>query len=224
MSNGKFLTYGNSKLKKSRKQHGVMIASFDLPAGVTCPRAGACRQFCYASTGNFGFKSVKGHAERNLAAVVDDRTQFIKDLQADIDQLKAKAKRAGCAPAIRIHASGDFFAEWYVDLWMTMAAVNPGVTFYCYTKSWMMFDAVLQRIPTNFIYMPSHGGQDDDKLTPQRQQVKVVPEGTAFKDSILVADSGYAEGADDDWTNVQNWRRGFSLALEAHGARKGRVK
>lgn len=37
---------------------------------------------------------------------------------------------------VRIHVSGDFFAEGYVEAWTEVARRCPRTTFYAYTRSW----------------------------------------------------------------------------------------
>ena len=59
-------------------------------------------------------------------------------VQVMIDTI-AKKKVAGAALAtIRIHESGDAYSQEYLNKWLEIATALPLVTFYMYTKSFML--------------------------------------------------------------------------------------
>lgn len=66
-------------------------------------------------------------------------------------------------PIIRIHVSGDFFSETYFQAWLMVAANNPDITFYAYTKSlhfWVANMKTVKAVP-NFRLVASEGGRWD---------------------------------------------------------------
>lgn len=127
------LSLNNSKLKKDG------IAAFGLPAGHTCPGAGTCKRFCYACKGMYRFPCVEQSRFSNLMATFNLKA-FVADMIAEVDKIKHKIK------AIRIHDSGDFYTQAYLDAWVKIAKAQPTVKFYCYTTSlhldWSKFDSM----------------------------------------------------------------------------------
>ena len=51
---------------------------------------------------------------------------------------------------IRVHCSGDFFSQRYVDSWAAIADSHPDWRFYCYTKALEIFDFSALRYLPNF--------------------------------------------------------------------------
>jgi hypothetical protein len=69
-------------------------------------------------------------------------------LVADLDQLRPKR--------VRIHDSGDFFSQAYLDAWMRAAREFPRTRFYAYTKS-LHLD--FSQAPANLSIIQSEGGK-----------------------------------------------------------------
>jgi Gene product 88 len=121
------LTRGNRKL-------GASIYHFDLPAGpdASCPGASTfCAAVCYARKGHYLFGSVQAKYASNLAAWREHPAQLERNLSAELDRLPA-------ATVIRLHTSGDFISAGYVGMWVQLAATHPNLTFYAYTRSWVV--------------------------------------------------------------------------------------
>lgn len=116
------LTYQNSKL------HNQLI--FDLPVdpaicGRQCPG-------CYALK-----------AQRRFPAVLTSRlSKYTASQQPDFSSLViaeiTKCKRP--LIAVRIHSSGEFYSQSYIDSWLTIATTLPNVKFYAFTKRLKDFD------------------------------------------------------------------------------------
>lgn len=171
---------------------------------VTCPNAGKCAHFCYARNGTYLFKNVANAHRRNLELVLNDRDQFVEQI---IDELSARKFRpkgvARVMPdgvymelldpylrkwintggaAVRIHDAGDFFAQWYLDLWIQIAKSIPDVLFYAYTKEVQMFmDTDFSDVP-NFRFLFSTGGLQDELINDQRH-ADVFPNEQAIRDA-----------------------------------------
>lgn len=164
------------------------IHNWTLPALATridgqtirvCPNAGACAKFCYATTGTYKFSNVLSAHQRNLryvldnpngwrAAILDElnKPRFRKPLPPHLPWLdrshlddRVTALLDNGAPVIRIHDSGDFFADWYLRLWCSIARERPDVIFYAYTKEVSMIRA--NDIPWNLLVCLSMGGRQD---------------------------------------------------------------
>ena len=118
--NLKRLVYGNQKLDKS-------ILIFDLLAGT---ELGVCNQNCFKC---YALQSQKqyiySYMFRYLNTILaKNYTDILKDII--ITQIKsAKSKNI-----IRIHSSGDFFTQDYIDMWNCIIGQFPNKKFYAYTK------------------------------------------------------------------------------------------
>ncbi|NBR70718.1 MAG: hypothetical protein EBT75_01255 [Proteobacteria bacterium] len=156
----------------------------------TCPQAGVCAQLCYARNGTYLFKNVRAAHDRNLQFVLDTPTEWRdamlfelrkpkfnrivgpRDLPYPIEYTMLDDWMQGWArsglPAIRIHDAGDFFAEWYLDLWLEIAHANPHLLFYAYTKEVSLFNGYKGVFPPNFRYLFSTGGLEDHLIDGQR--------------------------------------------------------
>lgn len=101
--------------------------SFDLPAKITCPgMTDTCDKVCYAYNFMFMYKAVNAKYKRNLKFANSDG--FVTHMIAEIP--------ANCE--FRIHVSGDFYSYDYVRKWEEIVAERPDVTFYTYTRSWLI--------------------------------------------------------------------------------------
>jgi hypothetical protein len=148
-----------------------------------CPSAGACKDFCYARNGTYLFSNVRAAHLRNLEMILDDiegwKAEMINELQAkrfrptgetrlphlldelDLDTWCDWWARVGGA-AVRIHDSGDFFSDEYLEGWMDIAREVPDVLFYAYTKEVSRCKRLADATrPTNFRLIFSLGGVED---------------------------------------------------------------
>ena len=110
---------GNAKIEKA--------LIWNLPAGITCPGATElCKKICYAKDSAVRFPNVvPGSRAHNLETAKSP--DFLK-------HMTQKLKRARL-PRMRIHESGDFFNQKYLDNWTELIANDPKRTFWAYTRS-----------------------------------------------------------------------------------------
>lgn len=113
------LSEGNSKLDPA-----VMI--FDLPAIASCGNCKDCAARCYAMKAQKQYADVYNRRGLHLWLAVNQPDYLEALIRA---QLKKSKKRF-----VRIHSSGDFFAQYYIDMWARIAADFPRKKFYFYTK------------------------------------------------------------------------------------------
>jgi len=171
----------------------------------TCPNAGACAQVCYARNGTYLFKNVHAAHMRNLRMIIDTPDEWQRAItdelrhrrfrpsnmsrQAieglDIDTLDDWTRQwwDQGGKAVRIHDSGDFFAEWYLHRWFDIADDVPDVLFYAYTKEVSMLRAQTD-IPINFRFVFSTGGLQDDLIGDDRHA-------DVFPDQAAIEAAGY---------------------------------
>lgn len=159
---------GNKKLSKD-------IWTFSLPAGRTCPGANKCKSMavqmgnkrkivdgpktefrCFAASQEVLYGNVYEARKHNLDAL---KAAGDSDSMAELisNSLPKRAKY------VRIHVSGDFYSQEYLDAWCKVARKHPTITFYAYTKSIPFWTSASRRniIPDNFILTASIGGKYD---------------------------------------------------------------
>ena len=157
---------GNAKLLKSSKGK-YRVLGFGIPADHnfshkgekrnTCPQALACKAVCYAKQGRYAMPNVIQARKHNLKLSL--RPTFVKHIIADLNQMVVKSKV--CRKpynVVRLHDSGDFYSQEYLNAWATVAATFPDVIFYAYTKS-LHLD--MSAIPSNLRITRSQGGRLD---------------------------------------------------------------
>ena len=125
-------TEGNAKLLKTSGE-SYRVLGFGLPAdmtfegGNTCPGAGACRGVCYAKQGRYLMANVRDARMHNFN--VSQGAGFAAAAIADLQRLTKRYN------VVRVHDSGDFYSQEYVNAWKSIARAFPATIFYAYTKS-----------------------------------------------------------------------------------------
>ena len=116
-----------SPIKLSRGNAKIYRALiWNLPNGITCPGATElCKKVCYAKDSAVLYKDVSPYRLNNFK--VAKRSDFA-DLMID------KLNRARINK-VRIHESGDFFSQAYLNKWVKVIKSCPEKRFWAYTKS-----------------------------------------------------------------------------------------
>ena len=117
------------------------ILSFSLPPKITCPNSKQCFSICYA-VGMYNNESQKNTPiawERNLEIIEGDPERAIQELSKVIQSKINGSKRTKREVLFRIHVSGDFYSQAYLELWRQLALKYPDVLFYTYTKMYYYF-------------------------------------------------------------------------------------
>lgn len=118
----KLIQKGNAKL------HNCYM--FNLPATMeVCDRI--CKG-CYAIKEQVRFPAVLAARTKRYEASVSD--MFSKLVVNELTKLRNKPKY------FRIHASGEFYSQEYIDKWTAIVKSDPDITFYAYTKRLKHFD------------------------------------------------------------------------------------
>ena len=161
----KLLSYENAKLKKQ--------LIFSLPTtkaicGRVCPG-------CYSIPPQVRFPKVMEYRNRMLEYSKQDN--FVSTIIGEL----VKSRRT--IEAVRLHASGEFYSQTYVDKWVAIATKMPNVKFYTFTKRMKDFDFTeLMGLP-NFILIDSlmNGGLNYDILEKLDHTKKICPATTSAK-------------------------------------------
>ena len=178
----------------------------------TCPNAGACAQVCYARNGTYLFPKVAEAHRRNLELVLNDTPRWRQLMLRELAHRRFRPRgRQRVVPhgvrfemldawlrrwihhggaAVRIHDSGDFFADWYLDDWLTIASAHQHLLFYAYTKEITMLSQAT--LPHNFRWLASTGGTQDHLITDDMRHADVFP------DEQTLTAAGYESQAAND--------------------------
>jgi hypothetical protein len=160
------LTFGLGNAKLS-----AAIATFSLPAGHSCPGANEC--LCKSDRNTGKLTDGPENRYRCFSATSEARATNVRVARwRNMELLKAARTVQGMADLIqnslpfgvtyvRLHVSGDFFNETYFKAWLNVAANNPALTFYAYTKSLAFLVKYKNQMPSNFRIVASKGGKFD---------------------------------------------------------------
>jgi hypothetical protein len=189
------LIASNSKLSKSNIYQfslpafqAVVVRDGELTPWKTCPSAGACGKFCYASQGTFMFGCSMVAHTRNLQFYLDDSKAFVSRMVEDIGRIRKLR-------AFRIHDSGDFFSREYALDWFKVIEALPEVQFYAYTKMVPLFNKLKSesKVPSNLSTIYSFGGRFDHLIDVERDRHSKV-----FGTDDEMRESGYADTSETD--------------------------
>ncbi|CAB4133425.1 Gene 88 protein [uncultured Caudovirales phage] len=147
----------------------------------TCPGAGICKEYCYATRGGYIQYSASSESQmRILNYWYNDPTGFKEQLIRELSDLV----KEGVKVYFRWHDSGDFFTNAYLDLAFDVANAlkKKNVTIYAYTK--IAAVANNPKIPKNFLINFSAGAKANETKQINFKTTKfseVVPK-ELFKD------------------------------------------
>lgn len=134
----------NLKLKKDN------IFKFSLPMALTCPGAGECRIWCYMD----GVYRLRGRPviarhKRNFELT---KKPWFHEIA--IHEIKSRPN----IKLLRIHDSGDYYGQTYLNKWYKIAVACPSVFFYSYTKSLHLDFKAIKKLD-NVKIIQSEGGR-----------------------------------------------------------------
>lgn len=183
----------NEKLKKDH------IVSFSLPAGHTSPNKGDNVGPAYAMVNSKSWKKALSDSADNWASA--ERDDFVPRMNEMLKKYKPDQK-------IRLHDSGDFYSQPYVDKWHEIAKQNPDKKFYTYTKALDLNLKKLQNLP-NMHVIQSVGGKYDSKVNIDEPHSYIFPD----KDTLHA--NGYEDASESDAPAARNSNK---VGLVVHGA------
>ena len=171
----------NAKLKKLLRVKSIILKTFTLPAGWTCPGAKDClsranRQTgkikdgpetvfrCFAASGEARSPSLRKMVWRNLellkeALKLDEEAGFENSPHTVALIQRSLPEKFD---VLRVHVGGDYFKKRYLQAWVEVATNNPDKIFYSYSKSLHFFADVVR--PENLVLTASRGGEYDELI------------------------------------------------------------
>ena len=118
-----FISQGNQKVLNTR--------IFNLPCRVTCPGATEfCKGKCYARKAENLYPETRISRAKNLEDAMSP--DFVVRLTEKMNKFVKPVKY------FRIHESGDFYSQEYLDSWIAICRDFPSIEFLAYTKSYFL--------------------------------------------------------------------------------------
>lgn len=136
------LKNGNSKL------HNVWI--FDLPAIESCLNCSACKSTCYSVRAQQRFPNTRNWRAENYNLAKNDPLILNCMLYQQLEKIDKKENQV-----VRIHSSGDFFSQSYINFWQAIIFSFDEINFYAYTKVNEILDFSRMGKLKNFNLIPS---------------------------------------------------------------------
>lgn len=138
--------------------------TWSLPSRITCPYSTViCRKVCFAKK-NETFANVRESRERNWEC--SKKEEFVSMVTSYIDRYLKLKKCKDKLVIVRIHTSGDFYSEEYLDKWIEIANYYKGdnrIQFQSYTKSIIFLkNKDLKNINIHFVYSQMDDTKQED--------------------------------------------------------------
>lgn len=128
------LSEGNKKLQDSDK---VSFYQWNITSVVSCPyRTPMCEKSCYALKAERIYPTVAKRRDLNLE--FSRSSEFVSSMIEQIEYELTRKRNQGKTVYFRIHESGDFYSQEYMNKWVEIAnhfAENESIIFMAYTKS-----------------------------------------------------------------------------------------
>jgi hypothetical protein len=190
------VSFGNKKLPRS-----TMI--FNIPARVTCPgRTAFCEGACYALKAERMYKAVLPARQGNFEET--RKASFAFDMAALVRRHRHKVHQ------VRIHESGDFYSQAYLEKWYHVCQDNPGTAFYAYTKS---FHLNYWGKPSNLVLIASF-----DKSTRDQDRERYRERKRFFSNTFSIVDRKAPASCVQDCTICSTcWTgKGHNITVNQH--------
>lgn len=148
------------KNKKMKPTDYVAFLIFSIPCILTCPHATLmCLTHCYAKSAYMYHNVCMNHVGNWFASFMPDFVYMVdKAINEAMYTKKGTLRKAFMRPdgkmkyvSVRVHESGDFYSTEYMLKWFEIARRHPELHFFAYTKSILMYEAVKDQCPKNFL-------------------------------------------------------------------------
>ena len=116
-------------LKRGNKKLGKNILNFNLPPVKSCMNAESCKADCYAVKSYRMYPTVKNYQDIMQFFALNDLDTLQNKIESELSNPKSWFENV-----VRIHSSGDFINQNYLNMWCNIAKKFPHIKFYGYTK------------------------------------------------------------------------------------------
>lgn len=177
---------------------------------------------CFAANQEMQYDEVRNKRWSNFDLLKMSEKSGGSDAMADliIRSIEYEFDSSGKKNEVRIHESGDFYNQKYLDAWVKVAKSMPNVLFYAYSKSLPYFKKYMKSddqgnetlfITNNFIITFSQGGRMDKDLETMNVKRSIV-----FNTPEEILAAGLKVDLDDTLAKVMGDNKS-SFALLLHG-------
>jgi len=185
-----------------RGNRKVPVPIFSLPPVITCIGATeSCKRICY------------GKKSWIYPAVRKRRMENYNDSQKPdfVDKIIAEMKKHKF-DKFRIHETGDFYSQEYLDKWIEIVKAFPEVRFLAYTKSWQLD---FSKIPKNLIIY--YSVMPDTKHFPKTKMpyAYVIGKSLTYKSKVTGFDCPYPEKGCKE-CGYKCWDGGDNVIFKRH--------
>jgi hypothetical protein len=157
------LQSGNSKLSTS-------VGIFNLTEGRTCPgRTAFCAEVCYA-----GRRRCKKGGRNDKVSVFREANRLKSLSDSFVNDIVREIRFLGVVK-VRIHESGDFYSQEYLDKWIRIARRCSDVTFMAYTRCFDLLN--FSNVPANMIVYSSFDPTSPRMPRAGERATFIVPDG-----------------------------------------------
>ena len=176
----------------------------------TCPSAGACKSYCYASSGAYlQYEGPWLSQARMINYLMNDYDSFKNQTLSELQNVEKSANKKGKKVVLRWHDSGDMVSPTYLQMAYDIARATPNIKHYAYTKQVDLVKKFSDQKPENFILNYSKGGTSDKNVDfTKEKHSKVIPY-ALFKD--LKVEAGVPMSPEDITTLKDRLVKVYSL-------------
>jgi hypothetical protein len=180
---------------------------------------------CYSANEEMQYEAVRKNRWHNFDLLNSAGKSGGVKAQADLiyRSIMYEFEVNGYKNSIRIHESGDFYNQEYLEAWILVSDMLPNVFFYCYTKSLKYFinlkyfekhNEKVGFIRNNFVVTYSMGGRLDDLVNTMDLKTAKV-----FMSPEEILESGLKVDIDESLAKTPgNSESSFALLL--HGTQE----
>ena len=116
-------------LKRGNKKLGKNILNFNLPPVKSCMNAESCKADCYAVKSYRMYPTVRNYQDIMQFFALNDLDTLQNKIESELSNPKKWFEGV-----VRIHSSGDFITQNYLNMWIDISKKFPHIKFYAYTK------------------------------------------------------------------------------------------
>ncbi len=151
------ISEGNSKLGD--------ISNFSLPPVISCANCAKCYRACYVQKSFLSYINVRTSQYNNLYLVKNNLPIVDNALRAYFDKQNKNPLQSDNVQLFRIHVSGDFISQTYIDMWENLARDYKNVLFLAFTKAFKFdYNHNIKNLKYVFSLFP---GMKTNKLNPK---------------------------------------------------------
>jgi len=132
------LALGNSKTGSTGTKYRTVFV-WNIPSVATCPGATAwCLDCCYNADPRAEKFPLREWQINWWWVTVHPEVLY--------DRISTQLREGSTPCAVRIHSSGDFYNNRYIQFWYDLATAFPAVLFWGYTRSWSVRELLPQLV------------------------------------------------------------------------------